>query len=433
MKEQSLGQKLGKRTWTTAKLAAQLGVAAATRQLNIELPQSSEQAVAKAIKLAEQFDGMKGLMLKFGQMASYLNSGLPPEAQQIMAKLQAAGTAMPYATVEHQIVDALGAPVSELFEHFEQDAFAAASIGQVHRATYNGQPVAVKVQYPGIKRIIEADLKNVGLFSQILFVGTQMDSDGFADELRTRLMEECDYQLEARRQTIIGEHWRKQPFSTVPRVVPERSATTVMTTHFEAGTDFYRYKDEAPEISRENSSLAIFRNVFGGIFRHGFFNGDPHPGNYLFREDGTVVFLDFGCVKVFPDQLLLHWKGMAKSILDQNFAAFKTHVHALGMVGNPKKFDWEWQWDLMRHVYEPFRSTTPYRYSREYVKESYTRLLWENENKRHACMPPPMLFVNRLQWGLNSIMADLGAQAIYADIFREAVESPVERLPGLSP
>ncbi len=432
MKDGSLGDKLGKRTWNTAKLAAQLGFAAATRQLNIDLPQSSEDAVAKAIKLAEQFDGMKGLMLKFGQMASYLNTGLPPEAQQILAKLQAAGTAMPYATVEHQIVDALGAPVTDLFESFEQEAFAAASIGQVHRATYNGQPVAVKVQYPGIQRIIEADLKNVGLFSQLLFVGTKMDSEGFADELRSRLLEECDYPLEARRQQIIGNDWNRQPFSAVPLVVGERSATTVLTTVFESGADFYRYTANASEESRRNSSLAIFRNVFGGIFRHGFFNGDPHPGNYLFRDDGTVVFLDFGCVKVFPDQLLMNWKGMAKSILDQNFTHFKEHVHALGMVGNPKKFDWEWQWELMRHVYEPFRSTRPYRYHRDYVKESYKRLLWENENKRHACMPPPMLFVNRLQWGLNSIMADLGAEAIYADIFREAVESTVERLPGLA-
>lgn len=431
MKEGSTGGTLRKRTWATAKLAARLGMAAATRQLNIELPQNPDQAVARALALAEQFDGMKGLMLKFGQMASYLNSGLPPEAQQILAKLQAAGTAMPFSAVENQIIGALGAPASELFENFEPEAFAAASIGQVHRARYNGQAVAVKVQYPGIHRMIEADLKNVGMFSQVLFFGTKMDSEGFAEELRTRLMEECDYCLEANRQTAIARLWNQQLHSLVPQVVSERSATTVLTTHFETAANFYDYIKSADETARRNSSLAIFRNVFGGIFHHGFFNGDPHPGNYLFHDDGTVVFLDFGCVRIFPDQLLTHWKGMAKSILDQNFTHFKEHVAALGMVGNPKKFDWEWQWDLMTHVYEPFRSTRPYRYDRDYVKESYKRLLWENENKRHACMPPQMLFVNRLQWGLNSVMADLGAEAVYADIFREAVESPVERVPGL--
>lgn len=431
MTEGTSNDNLRKRTWNTAKLAARLGFAAATRQLNIDLPQSPEQAVTKALALAEQFDGMKGLMLKFGQMASYLNTGLPPEAQQVMAKLQAAGTAMPFDRVESQIVDALGAPIADLFDEFEPAAFAAASIGQVHRARYNGQPVAVKVQYPGIQRIIEADLKNVGMFSQLLFIGTQMDGEGFAEELRARLMEECDYRLEAQRQTAIATLWNQQPFSSVPTVVAERSATTVLTTHFERGSNFYRYIESASEESRRNSSIAIFTNVFGGIFRHGFFNGDPHPGNYLFHDDGGVVFLDFGCVKVFPDELLSNWKGMAKSILDQNFSRFKEHVHALGMVGNAKKFNWEWQWDLMRHVYEPFRSTKPYRYNRDYVKESYKRILWENENKRHACMPPPMLFVNRLQWGLHSIMADLGAEAVYADIFREAVEAPVERVQGV--
>lgn len=425
------GNNLRKRTWATAKLAARVGFAAATRQLNIEIPQSQDDAIAKAVALADQFDGMKGLMLKFGQMASYLNSSMPPEAQQILAKLQAAGTAMPYDTIESQIVTAFGQPVDALFEDFQRNAFAAASIGQVHRARYNGQPVAVKVQYPGIQRIMESDLKNVGMFSQLMFIGTKIDGEGFAEELRDRLMEECDYTLEAQRQTAIGRHWNQQPYSAVPMVVPERSAATVLTTHFEPGTNFYRYIETADETARRNSSLAIFRNVFQGIFRHGFFNGDPHPGNYLFRDDGTVVFLDFGCVRIFPDDLLASWKGMAKSILDRNFAQFKVYVHALGLVGNPKKFDWEWQWDVMKHVYEPFCSATPYRYNKDYVKESYKRLLWENENKRHGCMPPQMLFVNRLQWGLNSVMADLGAEAVYADIFREAVEAPIERVPGL--
>lgn len=428
---QGSSDSLRNRTWTTAKLAARLGFAAAKRQLNIELPETNEQAITKALALVEQFDGMKGLMLKFGQMASYLNTGLPPEAQQVLARLQAAGTAMSFDKVEAQIVSAFGAPPETLFDTFDTTAFAAASIGQVHRATYNGVPVAVKVQYPGIQQMIEADLKNVGMFSQLLFMGTQMDGDGFAHELRSRLMEECDYALEAQRQQVIGALWNQFPDSRVPQVVQERSSKVVLTTHFEAGANFYQYIETASQEYRCRSSLAIFRAVFDGIFHRGFFNGDPHPGNYLFGEDGRVVFLDFGCVRVFPDELLVHWKGMAKSILDQKFADFKVHVHALGMVGNAKKFDWEWQWDLMRHVYEPFRSTKPYRYHRDYVKESYKRILWENENKRHARMPPTMLFVNRLQWGLNSVMADLGAEAVYADIFREAVESKVERLPGL--
>ena len=432
MKGEPFGKSLRKRSWETAKLAARLGFVAATKQLNIDLPQSNEQAISKAIALAEQFDGMKGLMLKFGQMASYLNTSLPPEAQQILAKLQSAGTAMPFSDIRHQIENGLGAPVNQLFEHFETEAFAAASIGQVHKSIYNGQSVAVKVQYPGIRRIIESDLKNVSTLAQIILVGTKMDGAAFAEELRDRLLEECDYLLEAKRQHAIGSLWNKCPGSHVPEVIFPRCGETVFTTQFETGSNFQTYISTANEESRRKSSFIIFKNVFEGIFHHGFFNGDPHPGNYLFREDGSVVFLDFGCVRIFEEEFLTAWKGMAKSILDNNFNKFKEYSYALGVVGNAKKFDWDFQWQLMNYVYEPFKSITPYRYSKAHVDESYTRLLWKNENRRHAVIPPQMLFVNRLQWGLNSILKDLNAEVRYCDIFREAVEAKIERIPGLA-
>ncbi len=430
MSDKELGHNLRKRTWATAKLAAKLGFSAATKKLNIELPNSTEQAVEQAIALANEFDGMKGLMLKFGQMASYLNTGLPPKAQQALAKLQSSSTAMPYTDIKSQIESSFNKEVGELFDSFDPEAFAAASIGQVHRAVYKGQAVAVKIQYPGIRKLIESDLKNVGKLAQVLFVGSSLDGEGFADELQDRLIEECDYLLEAQRQTVIGSLWNDKEGCIVPLVIPERSTVTVLTTIFESGEGFYPFIKNASAQSRRKSSLTIFSNVFEGIFRYGFFNGDPHPGNYLFREEGGVVFLDFGCVRLFPDELLLIWKELAQAILDQNFARFKACSIDMGLVGNVKKFDWDFQWDLMQFFYQPFRSTTPYRYTHEYVKESYQRVLWQNKNRRYASLPPSMLLINRLQWGLNSILADLGAEAIYSDIFRAAVASKMEPLKG---
>lgn len=431
MQDDTDRKSLRKRSWNTTKLAARLGFAAATRAIGLELPQSNEQAVAKAVALVNQFDGMKGLMLKFGQMASYLNTGLPPEAQKILASLQSAATAMPYAAVAGQIESSLGAPVSELFEQFETDAFAAASIGQVHRAQLRNTPVAVKVQYPGIQTLIENDLNNVGLFAQLLLMGSKMDGAALAGELSQRLLEECDYQLEAQRQQAIGAVWNRLPGRVVPRVFLDRCSQQVITSSFETGTGFADYCAQADAATRRNSSLIIFEAVFEGIFRHGFFNGDPHPGNFLFRDNGDVVFLDFGCLRTFDGDFLQAWKSMAQAVLDNNERRFREAHTAMGFVANAKKFDWEFQWSMVRFLYEPFLSTRPYRYNKQYVQANYERLIWKNRNRWNMTLPPNQLFVNRLQWGLASVLADLNVEAVYCDIFRAAVEARVERIPGL--
>jgi predicted unusual protein kinase regulating ubiquinone biosynthesis (AarF/ABC1/UbiB family) len=420
-----------KRTWVTAKMAAKIGFAAAKKTLNIDSSLTPEKAVMQAIELVEQFDGMKGLLLKFGQMASYLNTGLPPAAQKILAKLQSSGTPMPYEQIQNQIESTFNQSVAELFDAFNPQAFAAASIGQVHRAVYQGREVAVKIQYPDIQQLIERDLNNVGKIAPLLFVGSSADGDALIEELQNRVLEECDYLLEAKRQAAIGAIWNKKEYSIVPEVILDRSNEKVLTTIFEPGLNFYTFCETANAESRAKSNLEIFTNVFEGVFRYGFFNGDPHPGNYLFTEDGKVIFLDFGCVRVFPEAFLVVWKESALSVLDQNFSRFKECSVALGFVGNVKKFDWDDYWGLINFIYEPFRVKEPFCYTREYVSESYRRIIWQNKNRFHGALPPEMLLVNRLQWGLFSVLADLNTEVIYRDIFREAVESKIERVEGL--
>lgn len=377
MQDETPGKMLRKRSWATTRLAAQLGIAAAGKTLGIALPRSDEQAVKKALALASQFDGMKGLMLKFGQMASYLNTQLPPEAQQILAQLQASATAMPLAAIARQIESSLGAPVSALFDSFEENAFAAASIGQVHRAVLHGQPLAVKVQYPDIRALIETDLAHVGLFAKLLLMGSKMDGAALTEELRNRVQEECDYPLEALRQQAVGAVWNTLPGRIVPQVIPARSGSMVLTSTLQTGARFADYIHRAGLDARRHSSLLIFDAVFDGIFHRGFFNGDPHPGNFLFHDNGDVVFLDFGCLRSFEDDFLQHWKRMALAVLDGDRRIFRTAFIDMGLVGNAKKLDWDLQWELF------------------------------------------------------SVLADLNADVLYRDHFRAAVEAPVERIPGL--
>ena len=431
MKDKPAGPTLRQRSWTTTKLAARLGMAAAGKAIGLELPQSNEQAVARALALVNQFDGMKGLMLKFGQMASYLNHSLPPEAQKILAQLQSAATAMPYSSVASQIETGLGAPVATLFEHFDEDAFAAASIGQVHRAQLQGVPVAVKVQYPGIQDLIEHDLKNVNLFAQVLLMGSKMDSTTLAAELRQRLLEECNYELEAQRQHAVGAVWNQIEGRVVPKIWFDHSSPEVLTSTFENGTGFADFCRDADEATRRRASLILFEAIFEGIFRHGFFNGDSHPGNFLFRASGDVIFLDFGCLRTFKRDFLQHWKDMALAILNDDRKRFQEAHTAMGFVANPRKFDWDFQWSMMQFLYEPYKSAKPYRYHKQHVAENFDRLILKNRNRFSMRLPPNQLFVNRLQWGLYSVLADLNVEAAYSDIFRAAVEAPIEPIPGL--
>lgn len=144
-----------------------------------------------------------------------------------------------------------------------------------------------------------------------------------------------------------------------------------------------------------------------------------------------MVFLDFGCLRTFDDDFLQAWKSMAQAVLDNNERRFREAHTAMGFVANAKKFDWEFQWSMVRFLYEPFLSTRPYRYNKQYVLANYERLIWKNRNRWHMTLPPNQLFVNRLQWGLASVLADLNVEAVYCDIFRAAVEARVERIPGL--
>ncbi|ARU54242.1 hypothetical protein OLMES_0134 [Oleiphilus messinensis] len=157
------------------------------------------------------------------------------------------------------------------------------------------------------------------------------------------------------------------------------------------------------------------------IFRHCYFNGDPHPGNYLFHTDGTVTFLDFGCVKKFEIDFISRWKAMAKTILEQRKDENLQATDALGLIGKLDKFDHDFHWEMMNHVYGPFLTDEPFTFTHAHNSRTNDYMLWENKNRFSSSMPADFLFINRLQWGLAAVMADLEAQNLYARPFKEAV------------
>jgi len=384
-----------------------------------------ERAKRSAEQLVEQLGQLKGLVMKVGQMASYLPGALPEEAQAVLAKLQARSTAMEPERVIALLEEELGAGVDELFEGFEEVPFAAASIGQVHRARYRGRPVAVKVQYPGIEDVLRSDVSTVGALAKLSTLGLAMDGGALVEELQSRVLEECDYELEAANQRELGALLREDPRASVPEVIGERSSRRVLTTELSDALPFEDFVRTAPQAAKDRAGDVIFKACFDGIFRHGVYNGDPHPGNYLFTPRGDVTFLDFGCVRRFDPEFIARWKRYARAVIDDDRAVFDERLRALGFVGQPRGFDYDYQWTIMQYLYTPFRERDPFfTYGDEYVRQSYSLMLFDNPNQRKTAMEPQWLLLNRLQWGLNSVLSKLGATSDWPSHFRGAVESP---------
>ncbi len=243
---------------------------------------------------------MKGALMKIGQMASYIDEDMPQTFRTAMARLQHNAPPMSPALASSVIVDELGADPGRIFARWDPVPFAAASIGQVHRAiTQQGRAVAVKVQYPGIARTITSDVRNVALLRRVAgaaFPG--LDTRSLVDELGERLREEVDYLLEAENQELFARYYEGHPVIHVPHVVSELSTTRVLISELVVGTrfdDVLHWNQHERDMAAETINRFVSRSLYG---LHAF-NGDPHPGNYLFHGRGRVSFLDFGLTKHF--------------------------------------------------------------------------------------------------------------------------------------
>lgn len=416
------------RTLASGRVAANLGRAAVAEARGTD---ASEVGAA----LVAQLDGMKGLAMKVGQVMSYLDGPVPDEVQTALRKLQRGAEPIHLEAVEAVLTDAFGRTSAQLFERFDPEPVAAASIGQVHRASLDGRPLAVKIQYPEIAKALKIDLANADRLSTLASLGTPLDLGGLIEELRGRVHEECDYLQEASSQQHFRSLWAHRPDIWVPEVVEARCRGTVLTTDFVEGRDLYTFGAEASEAERTRAGEAIFSFAFHSIFAHSCFNGDPHPGNYLFADDGRVAFLDFGCVRYFDVDLIADWKRIATCILEGRRRDMPDVLRAAGFVHAEHKWDFDAQWEVMRHLYRPFL-TRNFRYTREYVRENHQALVTENPNFRRTLMPPRWLLANRLQWGLNSVLATLNATGDWPTLFREAVAQPTVagvRPPPLDP
>jgi predicted unusual protein kinase regulating ubiquinone biosynthesis (AarF/ABC1/UbiB family) len=301
--------------------------------------------VEAAEQIVTALGTMKGAAMKLGQVMSFLDVGLVPEEyreefQAKLAKLRDAAPKVRFSDMRKVIEEEMGEPLSETFAQFDEDPIASASIGQVYRAAlHDGRDVAVKVQYPGVNNAVRADMQNIGIILRLMkSVAPGLDVKAIAGEVRTRVIEELDYELEAQNQRALARIFRGHPFIVIPDVVTSLSHERVMVSEFVEGIGFEEIKT-LDQDERDRVGEIVFRFFFGCLYRHHQFSGDPHPGNYLLMADGRVAFLDFGLYKRMSAEAveleLETLRAVADGDADEVFSIFKEH----GFLTDPDRFE----------------------------------------------------------------------------------------------
>ncbi len=365
---------------------------------------------------------MKGAMMKLGQMASYLDEGMPEPMREALAGLRADAPPMPPDLALTEIETALGSPLHQLFSEIDPEPVAAASIGQVHRGvTLDGREVAVKVQYPGIADAIRADLDNsetIAMLLGIVFPG--LDPTELMVELRARITEELDYRREADNQRRFADDFRGHPHIWVPDVIGELSAGSVLTTEFVDGERFEAIYDR-PQPERERVGEVLYRFVFRSLNRNFVFNGDPHPGNYLLAHDGRIAFLDFGLVKHFHPDEIEQFARLIRAMVERDPAAFRRTAEEVAVLRPGAPFADDEIFDWFTAYYELILDDQPVTVTSEYSAQLLRRTFDAKTNAilKHTNVPPTFALIQRINLGLFSLMGKLEVTANWRAISEE--------------
>lgn len=394
----------------TAVSRARQTFASAERRIELR----EELQLRTAADVARTLGEMKGALMKIGQMASYLDHGLPEPLRMALSQLQADAPPMSAALAASVVESELGAAPEQLFAEWDPQPIAAASIGQVHRAiTREGGAVAVKVQYPGVADAITADLGNADLlFGALGLAFPGLEVAPITAELRARITEELDYRNEAANQRTFAEFFRGHPFIRVPAVVDAYCRDRVLTTELAAGATF----DETltwDQETRDRIGETLFRFVFGSLYRLHAFNGDPHPGNYLFGRDGSITFLDFGLVRHFDQHEVDTFRRMVtEMVVNQDPAAFRRAVEDAGLLARDAPVSTEQVADYFSHFYTFVSQRGPFAWNPDYASAT-VRQTFDTASPvtRHTTVPASFVLIQRINLGLYALLGQLGSVA----------------------
>jgi predicted unusual protein kinase regulating ubiquinone biosynthesis (AarF/ABC1/UbiB family) len=368
---------------------------------------------------------LKGVAMKAGQLLSYLDLPLPPELRSALAVLQTHSPSMPFERVTEIVTRELGAHAPPLLARMDPAPAAAASIGQVHRSALpDGTGVAVKVQYPDIETAIKNDFRSAAVATS--FVGLLIprgNVDGIVGEVRRAILEECDYEREASYQQRFGRIYAAHPTLMVPAVHETFCSRHVLTTTWVDGTRFDTFlASSPPQSERDRLGEALFEFYVGTLFRHGLYNWDPHPGNYIVERDGHLGMLDYGSTREFDGVFVRKLAALTRAVHSDDREALHRALVEFGMVREGKAYDYDTARTLLRSFYGPMLRNEVLAIERGEAVPLRTVL----ETKRELLklhLPAEFLFVLRIRFGVMSVLAQLGARANWYELERRFAES----------
>lgn len=427
-----------RRTATVGRLAASEAVKQfGTRAANVTRTDAAAQdALARrqletAKQIVAALGTMKGAAMKLGQVMSFLDVGLVPEEhreefQRELAKLRDAAPTVSFKQMKRVIEDDLEERIGDVFAEFDEEPIAAASIGQVYRATLkgDGREVAVKVQYPGVAAAVRADMQNLDMIMRLLKRMTPaLDVKGVAGEIRDRIGEELDYELEAQNQRSLARIFRGHPFIAIPEVVSELSRERVLVSEFVEGVGFEDLKGY-PQSERDRIGEIVFRFFAGCLYRHRQFSGDPHPGNFMLLADGRVVFLDFGLFKRLEQGPVALELACQRAVSERDAARLHGLLADSGFLPEPERVDPD---HLLAFIEDAIWWYTTADEELQLTPEMATAVMIESSDPRsshfremrHQTMQPEHLFGRRMEMLTLAVLSQLRAKANWHRVARE--------------
>lgn len=417
----SIGQRVKRYGQVSTTMAGVAAKVAGEKILGVKIEREKH-----AGEVLAALGALKGPLMKVGQILATIPEALPPEYAKALQQLQSNAPPMGWPFVKRRMKTELGADWQQKFATFSEEAVAAASLGQVHKATlHDGRAVACKLQYPDMESAIAADLSQLKLaFSLFEVYDKALKTDAIHAELKERLYEELDYEREARHTRLYDFMLRDEPHVHVADIVPEFSTKRLLTATWFDGRKILDFKS-APVETRNTIALNMFRAWYVPLYYYGVIHGDPHLGNYSVRDDLSINLLDFGCIRVFPAAFVGGVINLYRALQTENR---ELAVHAFETWGfkNLSKDQIDTLLIWARFLYEPLlddRSrvigkTEQGIYGRETAHKVHMRL----REVGGVTVPREFVFMDRAALGLGSVFIHLQAEINWHRLFEGMIE-----------
>lgn len=422
------------RLWKTGRSAAGLGAAVLGGRLRGR-PRGLESADLDAVaRLVTQLGELKGVAMKAGQILGYVDPTLPEELRAMLSVLQTSSPASSRSAVEAAVREAFGPRAEGLLAGLARAPVAVASIGQVHAATLpSGAKVAVKIRHDGIREALESDFRAATRgcsMASVLMPGGGASAASFIAEARTAMLEECDFALEAERQATFARLFADHDVVSIPAIVPEWCAPSVLTTEWMPGSTLDALLATRPSAAvRDRLGVALFDFYVGALYRHGLFHADPHPGNYTVSSEGRLVVYDFGCVRSFDEDAVAALARLVSAVRRDDAPAMRDAFAALGACP-PETFEAQAQLErLLRGFFAPVLARGPRPVNPGAAMEA-REVLRDKRALMKLALPGKLLFLFRLRFGLYAVLARLGAVADWATLESHWAEAALAPRPA---